>query len=78
MGDDACQQGTRFWAIVRKVQTLTDGSLNVTLNMPEGAIPEAAELMAYQVHGVVLDVVCMPRVENERETDSGNTRKSTY
>ena len=68
---------TVFWAIVRKVQTLTDGSLNVTLNLPESAIPEAAELMAYQVHGVVVDVVCRPRVEDEQPAADEKGRKRT-
>ena len=57
---------TVFWAIIRKVQTLTDGSLNVTLNLPETAIPEAAELMAYQAHAVVVDVVCSPREQGSQ------------
>ena len=69
---------TAFWAIVRKVQTLTDGSLNVTLNLPENAIPQAAELMAYQVHGVVVDVTVTPRVSEEREPEHESNRKSTY
>jgi len=63
---------TRFWAIIRKVQTLTDGSLNVTLNLPEDAIPEAAELMAYQVHGVVVNVTCEPRKTGHKQ---GNGEK---
>ena len=59
---------TVFWAIVRKVQTLTDGSLNVTFNLPEDAIPEAAELMAYQIHGVVVDLTVAPRPEKQVRT----------
>ena len=69
---------TKFWAIVRKVQTLTDGSLNITLNLPEGAIPQAAELMAYQVHGVVLDVECAPRVQEENESDKHRTDRKLH
>jgi len=66
-------EATAFWAIIRKVQTLTDGSLNVTLNLPENAIPEAAELMAYQVHGVVVDVTVTPRVGEQQDESGPNT-----
>ena len=65
---------TKVWVIIKKVATLVDGSINVTLNFPESAIPEAAELMAYQIHGVVLDVTFEPRQENE-PTNPGDSRK---
>lgn len=68
---------TEFWAIVRKVQTLTtDGSINVTLNLPETAIPQMAEMAAYQIHGVVVDVVVTPR-ERDEPRGNGNGRKQT-
>lgn len=34
-----------FDAIVYKVQTLTDGGIRLTLDLPESAIPQAAMLM---------------------------------
>ena len=71
---------TEFWAIVGKVQTMADGGIRVYLDLPENAIVQAAELMAYKREGVVLDVVCTPRVENEREPsdDEGKARKSKF
>ena len=34
-----------FQAVVYKVQTLVDGGLRLTLDLPESAIPQAAMLM---------------------------------
>jgi len=67
---------TTFWAVVGKVQTMADGGIRVYLDLPESAIVEAAELMAYKREAVVLDVVCSPREENERESDN-NGREQT-
>lgn len=68
-----------FWAIVGKVQTMADGGIRLYLDLPEDAIAQAAEMMAYKREGIVLDVTCKPRGENERdESERGNTRKSTY
>lgn len=55
---------TSFWASVAKVQTLADGGIRVTLDLPEQAIEQAASLMVYKREGVVLDVECKP--QNER------------
>ena len=49
-----------FWAVVQKVQTLADGGLRVTLDLPESAIMQAAELMAYKREAVVLRFECKP------------------
>jgi hypothetical protein len=65
---------TEFWAIVSKVQTLADGGIRVTLDMGEGAIVQMAELVTYKVNGVVVDVTCKPRDENERDGPD-NSRK---
>lgn len=54
-------QTVTFCAEVQKVQTLVDGGLRVTLDLPESAILQAAELMTYKTHGVVIDVECKPR-----------------
>ena len=70
---------TKFWAIISKVQTLkTDNTIRVTLDLPESAIAEMAELVAYQVHGVVLDVECMPRVQEENESDKHRTDRKLH
>jgi len=47
-----------FVAVVQKVQTLADGGLRVTLDLPESAIMQAAELMVCKREAVVLDVEC--------------------
>lgn len=66
----------KFWAVVSKVQTLADGGIRVTLDLGEDAIVAAAELMTLKRSGIVLDVTCTARREDESE--HGNTRKSTY
>lgn len=48
----------RFVAVVQKVQTLADGGLRITLDLPETAIMQAAELMVCKRDGVVLDIEC--------------------
>lgn len=60
-------------ATVYKVQTLMDGGLRVTLDLPETAIAEAAQLMECKRQEVVLNV----RFEREQKgmgTKSGRTR----
>lgn len=46
----------KFQATVARVQTLADGGIRVTLDMPESAVMEAAQLMECKRWGVVLDV----------------------
>lgn len=59
---------TKFWAIVYKVQTLAgDNGIRVTLDLPETAIVQMAELAAYKINEVVLDVTCEPKQEDERD-----------
>ena len=41
--------------VVQKVQTLADGGLRVTLDLPETAIVQAAELMTCKREAVVLE-----------------------
>lgn len=60
-----------FVAVVQKVQTLADGGIRVTLDLPETAIFQMAELAACRFHGAVLEVVCKPQTK-----DDGNPRKS--
>jgi len=46
----------KFQATVARVQTLADGGLRVTLDLPETAVMEAAQLMECKRFGVVLEV----------------------
>ena len=48
----------RFIAQVAKVQTLADGGLRVTLDLPESAIMQAAELMVFKREYVPIRVEC--------------------
>ena len=50
----------RFIAQVAKVQTLADGGLRVTLDLPESAIMQAAELMVFKREYVPIRVECKP------------------
>ena len=45
----------RFEAIVYKVQTLADGGVRVTLDLPETAIPQMAMLAETKREGVPLE-----------------------
>lgn len=54
-----------FVATVYKVQTLVDGGLRATIDLPETAIAEAAALMECQRTKVAL-IVSMKLVENKR------------
>jgi hypothetical protein len=55
----------RFVAAVQKVQTLVDGGIRVTLDLPESAVLTMAELAAIHVHGVSVKVEISP--EDDRE-----------
>ncbi len=45
-----------FPATVEKVQTLVDGGIRITLDLPEDAIAQAAALMACKREGIPLRV----------------------
>lgn len=45
-----------FSATVEKVQTLVDGGLRITFDLPEDAIAQAAQLMACKREGIALTV----------------------
>ena len=45
----------RFEAIVYKVQTLSDGGIRLTLDMPESAIPQMAMLAETKRDGIPLE-----------------------
>ena len=66
---------TEFYAIVAKIQTMADNGLRVTLDLPEQAIEQVAELMIYKRAGVVLDVAITPRPERENDENAGKSSK---
>jgi positive regulator of sigma E activity len=45
-----------FQAIVARIQTLADNGIRVTVDLPEQAVLEAAQLMELKRLGIVLDV----------------------
>ena len=45
----------RFVAQVYKIQTLVDGGIRLTLDLPETAIPQAAMLMEAKREGIPLE-----------------------
>lgn len=51
---DMAEAVIRFEAIVYKVQTLSDGGVRVTLDLPETAIPQMAMLAETKREGVPL------------------------
>jgi hypothetical protein len=69
-----------FDAVVYKVQTLVDGGIRVTLDLPEHAIGAAAELMRYKRDEVPLRVACsggfdetkrnVPRSQSEADSSA--------
>ena len=54
---DLAEAVIRFEAIVYKVQTLADGGIRLTLDMPETAIPQMAMLAETKREGVPLEFV---------------------
>lgn len=50
------QNAVEFQATVARVQTLSDGGIRITLDMPETAVMQAAQLMECKRFGVVLKV----------------------
>ena len=65
-----------FWAIVGKVQTMADGGIRVYLDLPETAVVQMAELAACKIGGVVLDVTCKAKAEDEREKDKNGQKRT--
>lgn len=49
-----------FTAEIYKVQTLVDGGLRVTLDLPETAIEAATKLMLCKQGGGVLEIAAVP------------------
>lgn len=67
----AARAAIEFVATVYKVQTLVDGGLRVTLDLPETAIAEAAALMEAKRNET--PVTCLLRVE-QSTTKNGKTK----
>ena len=51
-----------FQAVVQKVQTLVDGGLRLTLDLPETAIQQAAMLMECKRNEIVLHIIARETV----------------
>ena len=64
-----------FGASVEKVQTLTDGGIRVTLDLPESAIPQSALLMQCKRDSIALAVSCKT-TGNNNVIRKGQVRKS--
>jgi len=69
---------TKFDATVYKVQTLSDGGLRVTLDLPESAIAQAAALMECKRNEIALKVsveVSQSNTNGESKTNKRTARK---
>ena len=68
----------RFQATVCKVSTLADMGLRLTLDLPEDAVMQAAQLMECKRAGVVLEVECSLLINKEDQSAirEGQERKS--
>jgi hypothetical protein len=49
----------QFWATIFKVQTLVDGGIRLTLDLPETAIPTASKLMECRARGGLLEIAAV-------------------
>ena len=74
--DEVHLEAIAFPAAVYKVQTLTDGGVRVTLDLPETAIMEMAMLAECQRAGIYLNVICTESDENRQKLQL-NGRKRT-
>lgn len=67
-----------FSAAVYKVQTLIDGGVRVTLDLPEDAIPQMAMLAEARREGIPLSFTAKVHVETHldgKEIDNGSARR---
>jgi hypothetical protein len=66
-------------ATVYKVQTLVDGGVRVTLDLPETAIMQMAQLAECQRFGVVLEITCKTEdKQNDASMAKRTKRKSEW
>lgn len=73
------ESAIEFEASVYKVQTLVDGGLRVTLDLPEDAIADAAALMDCKRKGFVLKIaisVLSGLTNGKNKTDPGTARNT--
>jgi hypothetical protein len=63
----------QFGATIYKVQTLVDGGIRVTLDLPETAIAQATKLMQARQAGAVLEVAAVA-IEPEVKKDYDRKR----
>jgi len=70
---------TEFVASVQKVQTLADGGIRLTLDLPETAVVQMAELAAYHAHGVAVKVELeAAKTEQDDGGDKGKSSKLKF
>ena len=73
-----------FPAIVQKVQTLADGGIRATFDMPETCVMQAAELMACKrvevalMVSVTADMINKLDHNGKSKLDTGKKRKSEW
>jgi len=67
----------QFHATIAKVQTLADGGIRLTLDLPETAILAAAQLMTVRAQMAVVDAVLTASVP-EIDHDEENQRKAKF
>ena len=60
----------QFQAVVYKVQTLVDGGIRITLDLPESAIMQMAQLVECKQYGKSLDFA-VSLTEFDHETKKG-------
>jgi len=66
----------KHYAVVYKVQTLTDRGIRISLDLPESAIMQAAMYMECQRMQVILDIEAKPREQNTSEENTPDGKKS--
>lgn len=62
----------QFTASVAKVQSLADGGIRLTLDLPEDAIMQAAQLMECKRWGAALNVTATPTELGDALINKGN------
>ncbi len=76
MGNDAPIIAVEFVAEVRQVKTMADGTANVTLNLPEYCIDQAAWFMKHQ--GEMVKSICEVVINKENGTSKGQNKQSRW
>ncbi len=71
-----------FPAEIVKVQTMADGALRLTLDLPAGEIGTAAKMMEAKQRGAVLQIAAVAVLQNRTEENDkvskGTKRKSEW